>query len=1349
MNYRDQENIKEIQNIIKPFKSIWEHQKDEQALESEINWKASILFSKLIIKAKLPESHWSKDKLEEFTTNYNSENNTKIDVKNLTNKFWIREIAGLIKIPNAITSITYDFEQKQSYKQELIFIRELYKYNNSKQEISKKDYSEYLKEYKKTNQLLLDETWLTKHWIISQKEEDENVKIGNIYYYFTLLDNWNEIKFLYSLKTKKSKQESKGLAISKKDFEDILTTHKPYFNNSPSIEELKEQQVIQEIGLQYYIHFYNSKIRYWDSLQDEICGQIWEDIIVDEKFTDDNERVKSFLSKILYWENNWPKFYKYISRSSKEIFLKTALQLVLKDDDIKGVNDEFLKCYLDDNIGARYAFQAGVDLSEDELKPSKDYYEFYKQMRFLSSKHQGNLFYVQENRNHLAFLINTIICCDKESLNIVDGENIETKHFPLIKELLKNGLEKPYLLWEVCHFLVQDKPTIIPYILIESEFSSLAFSLITKVKIESPIIEINESIKLKLYEKSIKLILDTKLSKADYSNSDVALLIFQLYKEINKDKFQSLSNVRTLDEQYKIRENHKKKESLLLSLIENCPINGYQVYTSSKEYLLPKIFPDIINLFKSHTEIEKYLNGTIQFSILKLDGLSWLSKCISYSKYENQFKNIEEIRENLSSIFITNYTEKLEQKTVSKKDFHSNKLITGLPSWSERNERLELIDWIYPMVVMKQTNQLQNLLTPKFPLKKADSEYDEENRFNAKKIRTHLYVLLTVLNRITSNKEDFFLIQNQLKDIKIVVEKQILVLLKQYAVVGKPSKIDILSSSFEHQLFGNSKKEELLPQVAQAINWFEDKNEIINVLISSSDLLRLLIILDWITSEGVKKEIIEKIKQTKIIDFFNSQSWLTEIELTLTKLSHYKDLVEQTKEALEYWEKKIIPKRKDQNDKQVSFAINLMLAYNEKDVNKINQLKEPKKNTFDVRDFKAYHHKQFFIGLINFERNPEIAYQIFDELYNQFKENSSICINRFAAKINWASKSENELTKNTLLKEALQEWKDAENNLPNAVIEEIKDKIWTNKLTVFYNLRDFTEFEKLYLELPIPYQMSEDVISMKIELLIMQEKQQEAIYLLQRSKEYHKASDGSNPDFINQLQSIIDDKSDIRLLKSTFLEIFSKKPKTLIQIFPEKLNGETEIGKFITKEFAIATNKALDKILAIDEIKNEDKYNDLVQMSLESRFSVFGWIVKDQSRGGFSESGKSSGERDIIIQDSNSEIITVCEAFIHRDFTRTESHLCKIFNYHHNRNNFIALIYDLDTYDKFDGKWNTYLSETVSKVKYPVSYEIDTTQTKDVTEEFDYKNSAIKIGKTTHGENTKIYHLMVNLKYKV
>lgn len=44
------DKIKEIQNIIKPFKSKWKNLKDDKVSEADINWNASIFFSKKISK---------------------------------------------------------------------------------------------------------------------------------------------------------------------------------------------------------------------------------------------------------------------------------------------------------------------------------------------------------------------------------------------------------------------------------------------------------------------------------------------------------------------------------------------------------------------------------------------------------------------------------------------------------------------------------------------------------------------------------------------------------------------------------------------------------------------------------------------------------------------------------------------------------------------------------------------------------------------------------------------------------------------------------------------------------------------------------------------------------------------------------------------------------------------------------------------------------------------------------------------------------------------------------------------------------------------------------------------------
>ena len=316
-------------------------------------------------------------------------------------------------------------------------------------------------------------------------------------------------------------------------------------------------------------------------------------------------------------------------------------------------------------------------------------------------------------------------------------------------------------------------------------------------------------------------------------------------------------------------------------------------------------------------------------------------------------------------------------------------------------------------------------------------------------------------------------------------------------------------------------------------------------------------------------------------------------------------------------------------------------------------------------------------------------------------------------------------------------------------METIKNMMWVNKLTVFFHLGNVEEFDKLYYGLPIPFQMLQGVVRLKLEALLEQNKPQEAIHHLKLAENYHKSSDGTTPHFIEELRELVDDAGDIEMLRATYNAIFSKLPSTLIRILPQKLNGEIEMGRFLAKEVALAADKVLDKIQSLKEIRLEDKYNDMIQMALDSRLGVFGWIVKDQSRGGLSESGLGLGERDIVIQSGNHDTFMVCEAFIYRSHLAVQSHLEKVFNYHHKRNHFIILIYDTGKYEKFKVKWKGYLNKVLPSLSYPSEYGINKKAIEDMTVDFDYGESGIKIGKSVHGDSTTIYHIMMSVDYAV
>ncbi|WP_185152535.1 hypothetical protein, partial [Fulvivirga aurantia] len=227
---------------------------------------------------------------------------------------------------------------------------------------------------------------------------------------------------------------------------------------------------------------------------------------------------------------------------------------------------------------------------------------------------------------------------------------------------------------------------------------------------------------------------------------------------------------------------------------------------------------------------------------------------------------------------------------------------------------------------------------------------------------------------------------------------------------------------------------------------------------------------------------------------------------------------------------------------------------------------------------------------------------------------------------------------------------------------------------------------------------------------------------------------------------------DLQLLSTYYLRIFKSPPSKLIKLFPDDVNGNRSIQGFITKEIARAASKMLDKIVSISEIKSEDKYNDLVELSLDSRINPWGWYVGEQSRGGFSDpknktTKKQPGERDLPIHDANKEIFCICEAFIYRKPAPAKDHLKKIFNYYHQRDTLVILVYDLEDTVKSRKNWNKYLNSILPNTDFPKDFKF--VSSVDVTREFGYQNSAIKIVRSVHKNDTVLFHIFVTINYKV
>lgn len=873
----------------------------------------------------------------------------------------------------------------------------------------------------------------------------------------------------------------------------------------------------------------------------------------------------------------------------------------------------------------------------------------------------------------------------------------------------------------------------------------MIFRLLDNTEIEVLPYETVSQVRTKLLKIAIQLIFDEMTSAHNFDKHKFANIIFQIFKEVNRDKFQLIRNSRTIEFHEQKIADKKEREHVLLSTIENY---SYNINSFQKKANLPIISQHLtllLELVHFYLPPRELSNGSWHLPLHKLDYLSWLSKVTINCQLKNG-KLETNIDQTIAEAFLKTYLSAIEKISITKTNYPSLESKDSVPSWYLDNEDLDNIDWVFPFILLKRNSIFSKFLNPSINFNSDEDVYDDLNKYSAKRLRSHLFIFLSVLKTINNRNSELFRFRKESNKIKNNLEAGILNILKKNAIQQEKNEIDILDDFFERS-FESSNKGELIPQIANSINWFSNKKEVVNIITKTSDLIRLLIIVDWITAEGLKKELIKKIKKSKITKFIESKRWNPEIELIITKLTYHPKLVKQTKEALEYWKKNVSIHGKKDLEK-VTYLVELMLAYNDKNEAALDTIDIPEHTSYKVhKEFEVDSYKQFFRGLIRFHTNPESAYQIFDNLHHQFPKQSNIALNRFAAKINLASKNK----KTTLFEEALDEWMQMKPSLPESYIENIKDNVWTNQLTAYYHLDDKTEFDKLYLSIPFPYQMKEGMVELKIGMLLKNQLREDAKKVLFRVTSYHKDSAGRIPKFIRKLKDKLDDETDIKFLQNNFNEIYASQPKTLIQIFPDRLNTENRLGSFITKEVALSSSKMLDKINSIRDVGLEDKYNDVVQLALDARISQWGWQVKDQSRGGFSanQNKYTPGERDIIVCDSNGESLIVCETFIWRDKSTAESHINKIFNYHHKRKNFIILIYDKRVFQNFDANWNKYKNDVLPNLSYPTQFVIIKSKWKELTKKYGYKSSAIRVGSSNHGKGTKNFHIMVNLNYRV
>lgn len=1350
MDYKQQELVKEIKSFLESFvtKNDLQHLK-KNALEADIKWNASNFFAHLLYESEQIISEKSINEFNEFVDSFNTQNGILINVDSIFEKYWLRNVLGKIKIPSTIISICNVFIRIKGLKNELKFLSSFYtkEPEENRKKIDKKYFEKKLKEYEIDNSLKLNLEQIYKQQWLSLK--DGVVKLSAIDIHFEpFIKFWNEFLFISKLKDTYYDVNKKKNRITKAKFHIVYDKFSALYPEIPTIGTLIDQQVLREEGVCYIINLLHTKEDYWSALNDKICGCYWQLLNRSSRTDSGTEKLKRFLDTVFYFHNISSNFLKHSSQNAKENFLNTAYNLLIDEPDILGAENEFEKVRIDSEGARGINFLLYYERIKDDYSlDTSDYFELYKSFELWEKRALTTYLYDQSSREEFSFLVSVIVHNDFEFEYVVRNNENEPSvlNFKRVFGLLKESKIKPALLWEISCYIKSHRPEILGYMLIDSDFLSLAFTIIDSLKFPE---KLEYELKLELWKKSLSLCLIAIRNDYKKNNELNAKIIFQIFRQLNGKKYDIPYRRQDSHIENQISYKRKNREEVILSLIEDSPINNSNVQKSN--YLLPSLFNDLINHFLNFKIKPIYNIGTVQFPLLQWDGFIWLMRCSTYWKYKPQFTELKPETVLLTNSYFTQYLSLIELEEIESYDIIKQETSIKLPTWSEKIENLEFLDWLYPIYFFYHQQKLNSFLEPRLFIEKKDDQYNGKNQLIISKLRTHVGVLLQVFSKLINTNAPYGFNKEDLLEIKRRIEQQIIDYLKKHIENNLPEgRVDLFNYHSEGS-FNSSAKERLLPQLTRVINWFEKKDEIVDSFSKIKDIGKILTLAESITAEGIRKKLIHKIKQSELKDYLEKSHWIPEIQNTLSKIMQYPELINMAEEVIKYWEKNALSERSPDN-KDYLYKTKLIIAYLKKDEEELNSIILPEVRSA-ISNNKPNHqdYKNFYKALLNIQSASEVSYHIFNDLVKRYSKYTVFALNRMAAKMNLAQNSNNL----DLYRETIEEWSVYVKE--NCHVEEINLDItfYSNLMECYYQLTDFESLSSIYAKLDLPDRMNIKPLEIKINSLIEQNKIEDALIIIEDASNYHKYSKEEELEFIEVLKSKVSGIDNIEELKIYYDRIINCKPEKLIKILPEKLNGRIDLNEFIAKEIAIAANKMLDKINSVSKIQNEDKYNDIVQLALEARLSTWGWTVKDQTRKAFSPSKDAKeenlGEIDLDIQDYNKNSFITCEAFILRDITRVQSHIEKVIaHYTSKKDAFIILVYFKGQQRNFLKKWNEYSLSIVPNLSFPKGFNMIGNSINDLSINYGFKKSAIKIGCSEHEDETILYHVFVNLDYQI
>lgn len=799
------------------------------------------------------------------------------------------------------------------------------------------------------------------------------------------------------------------LTISKETLEQILND---YTSKEITINFLIEKKIIGATSTNEF--YYWSGNEYGRYLNDEITSTLWL-LIGGEKAT--LEEFKKFFKLIRgtkIWINNLTN---YLSPKNTNKICELAILFLNDENDLLNSNNEFRKMWLDASSYNHIDINAEIPVVDFNYKRAYDYIESVK-------FHQWGLpdiFYYQSTRSYFYLLLQLII--QNDANNSTPYQNV----INIIKDI-----SRPFLVWHLFKKIPKEFPEVIPYLLSDLELIPIAFNLLDKIEIDNNLlseqsnndkkIEESSEIKNQLWIEMFDIILD-HFSANNYHNKEKGEVLAKILIRITEKVFVVNSN----NTSSVINHNFlRKRYDEVLKKLGNKRITSENIYPKPliSPRLIFSILPDILYYLKGkiankkyhHTEFLKLKSGFIDLciEILRIANLSVSENEISEEQNEKNIKASAEI-----VLFLKNYL--IEFYTANEIEVQVNTSIGLETRKAKRNLGefgFEIIDWGYLYLLFQKYGifeNLNNLFYNTLKFKSDGDRFDDENKEQFEKIKLYLKSLMLAYISI-SNKKDYYDINGlPVEETTRLLEEWIKLLSINHSIDKlTENRIDVFNDKLS--LFGyDMYHQSLTTLLYRCLNNFKNQNQndfIKNFFQESNDYRRMLSAINILDANELKDIISKRINEVNIEDFIKSTYLITELQDALIESinseSHWnfaKPLIERIQKHYE------TVKFNNENISSFLFEINLILAFKEKDFNKIQEMEIPKSENTNIKsNIKNENLKRYFIGLFKLynDKKYDDAIRIFKSLLSNNTKNIRYAFQLYRAQtLNAIGKNEN------------------------------------------------------------------------------------------------------------------------------------------------------------------------------------------------------------------------------------------------------------------------------------------------------------------------------------------------------